>query len=73
MTYKISLMGYDSESETNSLKLQGFNYYFRHESFVHLPLGDSKNKQAVIQEFANINQANIQTKLLKGYKSSKWE
>jgi hypothetical protein len=68
--FKISLMGHEEDKER---KREGFNFFFRHQNFVALPLKESKHKEQICKEYGHIDEPHIKTSILKGYKSSKWE
>ena len=38
-----------------------------------LPLKNSKHKDEICEEYGNIEKPYLQTKIMKGYKSSKWD
>lgn len=40
---------------------------------MQLPLKDSKHKMEIIDKFGCLDESHIKTKVIKGFKSSKWE
>lgn len=53
--------------------MEGFNYYFRYQNYVQLPLNESKSKEQILKEYGKINENHISTRFLKGFKSPKWD
>ena len=54
-------------------KKEAFNYFFKHEDIVEIPLADSQHKQELITDYGDYARPSITIKLIRGYKSSKWD
>jgi hypothetical protein len=69
-TWTVRLLCHEGEEVR---KTEAFNYYFKHQNFIALPLKDSQRKADLLAKYGTFRKNWLEMRVVRGFRSAKWD